>query len=654
MRTTISLAFVASLAAGGCSVLFDGSSHTSGGGGPDGGADAGSTGCASHEECLARPESVFVCADRGDGARCHELCEGDGECAGHPDGLLCLGGFCGCGAAADCPSGYCDVDDGICVECRADADCPVGAPTCDDEGFCIFCIDDLDCDDADQPACETDSGRCVPCVDPDDCSAGETCSPSFQCVSAECDEDMDGFNADRPGCVGAGEVADCDDTDPGRFPGNTPICGDSQVQGCPDAVVSAALLELGVAEIGRLPSVEVGNPTVGSTMDQLTIAHATPGLGAGSPDAFIVWHETPSVASPPSAVTFHGYNFDGSSYASRTMDTDGVCSSTLSLLNVRGARIADQGAGLYLATTGRAMTGTGAPGAYVAFFRVDPQRDFIEGVGGSTRCRAIIDGVAPATEPGLLDIGVPAMGGLIDFDVGTGAFFRTVELLNTASEGVDAVPMGGSASFPLDWMESSGRFVFGASEEASRVSGGAVGHADDAAITVSVAGGTDGRAALTSVPTMAGPRNYFLAVADATSGDVVGRSWACGDADAGCYDGTETVIGSHDGDPLLDAAPLSGEHVVLVSAGDRAGLGDARDVRAHVLPFDLTRGTGVEGIPLFTTREHGIATPRIRLLSVDTQPDGAGNVTLVLAALVENAGGQQAVWASGMRLCSAP
>lgn len=263
-----------------------------------------------------------------------------------------------------------------------------------------------------------------------------------------------------------------------------------------------------------------------------------------------------------------------------------------------------------------------------------------------------LDATAPPTEPGMLDVGAPAAGGILDLDTGAAAPFRSVALLNTAESGM---PLGAASSAARHtWMESSGRFVFGGTSDASTLAGGAIGaHANDSAVSISLTAASVGRGALASVGSTSGSRSYFLAVAH-EGGTVSRRSWQCGEADATCFEDTPDVIGSHDGEPLLDATPLAPTHIGLVSARTRAGTSDAQEVVLHVVPWDPARGTGVDGIPLLTTRQHGIAIPRIRGLAVSSTAGGDGNVTLLLASVVERPTGEQAVWATALRFCSAP
>ena len=96
-------------------------------------------------------------------------CEGKEDCAS--SGLLCVGGYCSsCSTDDDCGEvgfGACR-NDGVCVECLHDAECPASIPWCLRSGRCAECLTDSDCWDG-APIC--DQGKCVPCGEDGACSA---------------------------------------------------------------------------------------------------------------------------------------------------------------------------------------------------------------------------------------------------------------------------------------------------------------------------------------------------------------------------------------------------------------------------------------------------------------------------------------------------
>lgn len=107
---------------------------------------------------------------------------------------------------------YCDQKEKRCVECRFDADCPLGktcdpltgacaescttseqclddAPLCDQaRGYCVQCTADMHCrTDATTPLCVL--GRCVECFSEAHCSLGLPFCEGFRCV--QCRGDFD-------------------------------------------------------------------------------------------------------------------------------------------------------------------------------------------------------------------------------------------------------------------------------------------------------------------------------------------------------------------------------------------------------------------------------------------------------------------------------
>ncbi|MBV8761599.1 MAG: hypothetical protein JO257_30165 [Deltaproteobacteria bacterium] len=118
-------------------------------------ADCSSHGIPQGQTC----EQGLVCR----GNQCiAEVCNGNADCdAAAP---YCRGGTCveQCAVDADCPgfgqgssAVYCA--GGSCVQCRTNADCPTGSPTCD-MGVCHGCSSHADCA---SKLCDVDSSTCV-------------------------------------------------------------------------------------------------------------------------------------------------------------------------------------------------------------------------------------------------------------------------------------------------------------------------------------------------------------------------------------------------------------------------------------------------------------------------------------------------------------
>lgn len=97
MRSALGLVIASALLIGGCSLVFDGSKHTSGGGGEQ---DAATDQCTSHSDCSSEQP---YCAVRATGRTCIERCEYHSDCDGFFTGDTCIDGFCGCTSDFDCP-----------------------------------------------------------------------------------------------------------------------------------------------------------------------------------------------------------------------------------------------------------------------------------------------------------------------------------------------------------------------------------------------------------------------------------------------------------------------------------------------------------------------------------------------------------------------
>ncbi len=124
---------------------------------------------------------------------------------------------------------------------KGDGDGDTGAPLPE------TCKEDSDCDDGRFcTGVETcDEGRCAP-GDVVDCDDGiactkDSCSESDEaCVFTPPDEDEDGFaDASCEDAAGNALGSDCDDLDPGRYPGNVEICDDND-EDCDDTTFGYA------------------------------------------------------------------------------------------------------------------------------------------------------------------------------------------------------------------------------------------------------------------------------------------------------------------------------------------------------------------------------------------------------------------------------
>lgn len=166
--------------------------------------DGGSTSCDSDRDCSA---SGLVC-DLDEGICV--ACVRDADC---PTSEVCIANECAaptaCTSSTMCPGLVCDLDRGICVECVGDADCD-GAEICLSSRCERACDDDADCAGR---MCDSVSGVCVECLSDAHCVAPEICDPSSRtCVEL---------------CTCATD-ADCDD---GSFCNGQEICGGCTV-GC--------------------------------------------------------------------------------------------------------------------------------------------------------------------------------------------------------------------------------------------------------------------------------------------------------------------------------------------------------------------------------------------------------------------------------------
>jgi formylglycine-generating enzyme required for sulfatase activity len=203
------------------------------------------------------------------GGTCDQVTHQCIECETKDDctlGFLCIDQQCvvGCEDSRDCPGDLvCDGamgDNGTCVQCIQDIDCNDEAYVCQD-GLCVFfCGSDQDCEPP-QPACDLGNGVCVACTDnvycdegticvdhaclpgcqnDGDCPGGMVCDPELGthggCVDCKVNEDCpNGYICENANCVLEGSEMI-------RIPGGTFVMGSDSGEGDtneePERVVS--------------------------------------------------------------------------------------------------------------------------------------------------------------------------------------------------------------------------------------------------------------------------------------------------------------------------------------------------------------------------------------------------------------------------------
>jgi len=235
--------------------------------------------CGTGQPC---PDGQYCCASTCGSKRCctvHTDCT-DGYCKDNrcQDGIIP-----GCPEVA-CPTGVCDPNAGICVECTrnshcqdpqicgvsqtcvdleqncGDTACPWQTPFCAPQEGCRPCIENTaDCGDQ---VC--DNGSCVPCEDLGDrsCPGGRFCNPDGICVTPTgvwCGDDEDcgeyvcthvagKYWNECMACTLLGECGfdrDCDLLNGGVCEASTPVCVDDRECSPPYTVCDAGLCVAG-------------------------------------------------------------------------------------------------------------------------------------------------------------------------------------------------------------------------------------------------------------------------------------------------------------------------------------------------------------------------------------------------------------------------
>lgn len=161
-----------------------------------GGVPGGPT-CTTDQDC---PGSAPIC-DPGSG-RCVE-CTSPAQCT--EAGTTCdpVSRQCKqtCSPASSCSDGRLCSAEGVCVRCRADADCAGGGdPLCDAaRDRCVECFLGSHCG-ASEPICDASDGECVQCL------SGTDCAPGMSCVDGDCVGPCTNnaqCGGDRPFCDGS-------------------------------------------------------------------------------------------------------------------------------------------------------------------------------------------------------------------------------------------------------------------------------------------------------------------------------------------------------------------------------------------------------------------------------------------------------------------
>ena len=91
-----------------------------------------------------------------------------------------------CGSAADCPSGQTCERTGHCVgTCLAGQPCPAENPICDDRGICVRCRANADCA-APTAFCNVSTGQCVACLQGGQCPMSKPRCDPYRNVCVGC------------------------------------------------------------------------------------------------------------------------------------------------------------------------------------------------------------------------------------------------------------------------------------------------------------------------------------------------------------------------------------------------------------------------------------------------------------------------------------
>jgi len=203
--------------------------------------------CEDSSQCDPCQDCIDgICVDRcGDG----EFCSDNGVCVGCLDNTDCPGELECINGECSCPPGSTQSGD-RCIECSTNSDCDV-CEVCQD-GKCI----EQDCGSG---ACDPDTGECVDCINEDQCRDDQICVDN-ECVCPPGFVERDGVCVPAPECVSA---EDCDECE---------VCRNGQCvpRQCPPGQVC-------VGEYGCVPKCDCNDQT--SCDDITTFCYQDPNSG---------------------------------------------------------------------------------------------------------------------------------------------------------------------------------------------------------------------------------------------------------------------------------------------------------------------------------------------------------------------------------------
>ncbi|MEE2756976.1 MAG: hypothetical protein VYA30_09955 [Myxococcota bacterium] len=181
------------------------------------------TPCTEAERPICVSETCIGCRGHEDCPANAPVCNGLGQCSQCPSLMTRLGyndideTLYACGESEDNP--ICS-DDGTCLPCSTDRDCqdrPGQRDVCID-GRCQDCRlydGENGCTDPTRPVCNPDGLECVQCVSDSDCARGMTCN-QFVCEGGCNPDTQTGCPSSAPVCTADGDCVPCrrQDCDP--------------------------------------------------------------------------------------------------------------------------------------------------------------------------------------------------------------------------------------------------------------------------------------------------------------------------------------------------------------------------------------------------------------------------------------------------------
>ncbi|MGC6416378.1 MAG: hypothetical protein ACON3Z_04655 [Bradymonadia bacterium] len=192
--------------------------------------------CVSDDEC-GEYSYCYQGACRGCSPDTNAGCEGTGRIC-NPDGFSC--GECTLDDQCaqyfpDAP--YCNLEAGACGACEPGTNrgCIDGSPICvalQNGAICQPCVNDASC--AGMAGAVCDEGRCVACADDNDCNGQVCATVSGSRTCAECNPEAEvgnnGCPAERPQCGETGVCVECDEN--AQCPSAAPICEANVCRAC--------------------------------------------------------------------------------------------------------------------------------------------------------------------------------------------------------------------------------------------------------------------------------------------------------------------------------------------------------------------------------------------------------------------------------------